>query len=313
MEIISIVVPVYKCSSCLEKLYKLIENTFKKHENLDFRLVLVNDGSPDDSWETIKYLCENSKKVKGINLSRNFGQHNAITAGLEKADGEWTIVMDCDLQDNPEEIPLLHEFAVTNGFDAVFARRVNRKDNWHKKFFSRSYYKFFDFLTENKTDGTTANFGIYSNKVITNYLRLKEHNRLFPVLVRWLGFEIGYLDVEHKERFDGESSYSFGKLMALGLDNLAANSVKPLKFFTYIGFFISFLSIIYGFFIIIKYFLFTVPVQGWTSLMVSIYFLCGLIMSMIGVTGLYIGKIFNEVKERPLYVVKEDINCENDA
>lgn len=303
-ERISIVIPVYGCKLCLNELCFRIKATVKSISD-DFEIILVNDASPDDCWSTILEIAARDTHVKGVNLSRNFGQHYAITAGLGYSSGDWIVVMDCDLQDKPEEIQRLHTRA-KEGFDVVFGRRINRQDNFFKKLFSRLFYKVFDLLTENNTDNTISNFGIYSKQVIQNYLKFSENARIFPLLIKWQGFKIGSIDVEHLKRSSDKSSYSISKLLNLAFNVLISQSNKPLRFSIKVGFTMAFFSFIYLIILVCRKFIFDIPI-GWTSIMVSIFFIGGLIFANLGLIGVYIGKIYDEVKARPLFLVKETI------
>lgn len=270
----------------------------------DYEIILVNDASPDLAWNTIVKLSETNPHIKGLNLSRNFGQHHAITAGLDFAFGDWVVVMDCDLQDRPEEIPKLYEKAC-EGYDVVFGNRVIRQDKWAKRKSSQLFYKLYDYLAERSSDHTVANFSISSQKVIKGFRQMREQNRLFPLFIQWMGFKTAYIPIQHDERLEGKSSYNIKKLISLGTDVLISQSNKPLRLSIQFGFLISFVSFIYGVYLFIRYFFLAEPVQGWTSVMVSIYFVSGLIFFNFGIIGLYIGKVFNETKGRPLYLIQD--------
>ena len=301
---ISIVIPVYECKTTLSELYIRLKQTISGLTE-DFEIIMVNDASPDGAWETIVELANKDNRVKGINFSRNFGQHYAITAGLDKCCGDWIIVMDCDLQDQPEEIIKLYNKAL-EGFDVVFGRRVNRQDKFLKRLFSRIFYKVFDYLTDNSSDSTVSNFGIYSNQVIYNYLKFTEKIRLFPLLIKWQGFKIGYINIEHLKRKSSKSSYSFFKLLNLSINVIISQTNKPLRFSIKFGFLISILSsICLGYLVLRKLYL-DIPL-GWTSIMVSLFFIGGLIFANLGLIGLYIGKMYDEMKNRPLDIIKNII------
>lgn len=310
---ISVVIPIYRNEPFINDLYSRLTANLSAI-TADFEIIFVDDGSPDNSWDLITGLAEKSPRVKGIRFSRNFGQHMAITAGVEYAAGDRVVVMDGDLQDRPEEITNLYNKAL-EGYDVVFARRQARKDTWYKKLCSRMFYKLFDFLagTGNKTDAAIANFGIYSRKVIDNFNKMREHSRLFPLFIRWLGFKTAYIDVEHAERSAGQSAYTFRKKLDLALDTVISMSNKPLKISVKLGLLLSMLSFLYGLYIIMKYLLWGVPVMGWTSLIVSLYFIGGMVLSTLGVLGIYIGKIFDEVKNRPLYIIAEKVGDESES
>ncbi len=180
----------------------------------DYEIILVNDGSPDKSWAKIVEATKADFRVKGLQLSRNFGQHYAITAGLDFAKGEWIVVMDCDLQDNPSEIPKLFAEAL-KGYDIVFARPTRRKDKFIKKALSGLFYRVYNFLSGLNFDGGIANFGIYHSRVIDEFKKMNERSRSFPSLIQYLGFNSASVPVQHSERFEGKSSYTYYKLFQL--------------------------------------------------------------------------------------------------
>ena len=301
---ISVVTPVYGCSKTLEVLYARLEKTLSSITN-DFEIIMVNDASPDNAWDTIKKLSQKDKRIKGVNLSRNFGQHYAITAGLDYACGEWVVVMDCDLQDQPEEIIKLYN-KIIEGNNVVFGRRHQRKDHYFKKLGSKLYYRFYNYFTEGQqVDGTVANLGLFSKLLISNFKKMKEQSRSLQLFIKWIGFDIVYVDIDHAKREEGTSSYNLTKLIELAFDRIIAHSNKPLRLFIKVGFSFSLLSFLYGIYIVIRYFLYGVSVEGWTTVIVSIYFIGGLTFANLGILGIYIGKIFNETKNRPLYIIKE--------
>ena len=300
---ISIIIPVYHGEGSLHELHRRLTQSLGKITS-GYEIIMVNDASPDRSWAVITELCERDNHVKGINFSRNFGQHYAITAGIDHSSGEWVVVMDCDLQDQPEEISKLYEKS-RQGYDVVFARRYSRKDGFFKKAGSKLFYMIYDYFTETRYDSTIANFSISNRSVIENFKKMRERNRSYPLFIHWLGFNVGFVDVEHAERFSGKSSYTFSKLMNLAIDVVISFSNKPLKLSIKFGFIMSLLSVFYGLFLVIRFFVYDIPVQGWTSLMVAIFFLSGLILANMGILGLYIGKTFDESKNRPLYIIKD--------
>lgn len=300
---ISIVTPVYGCCKSLNNLYERLNKTLSSITN-NFEIIMVNDASPDNAWESIKELAKKDDRVKGINLSRNFGQHYAITAGLDYANGYWVVVMDCDLQDQPEEIIKLYNKA-QEGYDIVFGKKTERKDSFLKKLSSKIFFKAYDYFTDSKIDSTVGNFSIISKKVLETLSEFKEQTKAYPLFVNWIGFRKCEVFIEHAQREEGRSSYNIKKLINLAIDNVVSQSNKPLKLSIKFGFIISFLSLLYGSWLIFRYFFFSIPVEGWTSVMVSIYFIGGLLFSNMGVLGLYIGKIFDETKARPVYIIQE--------
>jgi len=304
---ISVVTPVYGCSKSLDKLYERLLKTLTEITE-EFEIIMVNDASPDNAWPAIKKLALHDERVKGINFSRNFGQHRAITAGLDYAQGDWVVVMDCDLQDQPEEIAKLYAKA-QEGYDVVWGKRVDRQDSTLKKLSSKLFYRVYDYFTEKRSDSSIANFSIVSQQVVEAFRDIKEQNRNFPLFVEWLGFNVTQIEIEHAEREEGKSSYTFSKLIDFAIDSIVAQSNKPLRMSIKFGFLISLLSMFYALYLVLRYFITNVPVEGWTSVMVSIYFIGGLLFANMGVLGLYVGKIFDETKSRPLYIIEEKINC----
>jgi polyisoprenyl-phosphate glycosyltransferase len=308
MTYFSIVTPVYGCQTSLYELYLRLKQTLEPL-NTDFEIIMVNDASKDSSWESIVELANKDPRVKGINLSRNFGQHNAITAGLDHCKGEWVVVMDCDLQDQPEEIPKLYE-KVCQGYEYVLASRNKRKDNIIRKFFSKIFYKVLNFLSDSKFDSSIANFGIYNYAVIKSINGLREKSRWFPTMVNWVGYKGTRILVHHAGRENGRSAYNVKKLSNLALDVILLNSNKPLKLVIRLGLIISFIAFFYALIIIYRYFMGEVTVLGWTSLIISIWFLAGVIIFILGIIGLYIVKIYDHSKDRPLYIIKEKTNLQ---
>jgi len=303
---LSIVSPVYKAEKIIAKLVSEIKNNVKGITE-DFDIILVEDGSPDDSWQEIEKQCEIDPRVKGIRLSRNFGQHYAITAGLDHAFGKWVIVMDCDLQDRPDEINNLYKKA-QEGFDIVLARRLVRKDGFIKRISSKLFYSFLSYLTGTKQDPSIANFGIYNKKVIAAIMLLREPIRYFPTMVKWVGFKKCMLDVAHDFRYSGKTTYNWQKLFRLSLDIMLTNSDKPIRLIVKLGLVIAAISFFFGIRVYYGYITHKITVPGYTSLQISIWFIGGMIMVVLGIIGLYVGKIFEGVKNRPIYIVAEKEN-----
>jgi len=277
---------------------------------VNHEIILVDDGSPDDSWDAIEAEAEKDQRVKGLRLSRNFGQHYAITAGLKCARGDWIVVLDCDLQDRPEEIPSLLAEAVGREYDLVLARRRTRNDSWFRRLSSACFYKVFSFLTDTVQDSAVANFGIYRRKVIDAVLSMGDSIRYFPTMSQWVGFRRGYLDVQHDARAAGHSTYSLAKLLHLALHNVIAFSNKPLKLTVKLGIIISTGSFLIALFFLIQYLRGAIIVLGYTSLILSIWFLGGIIISLIGMVGIYVGYTFEKVKGRPAFIVQQQLNIE---
>lgn len=300
--LISVVIPVYKAQDVLDELYQRLRTSLESITR-EFEIILVEDCGGDNSWEIISRLADYDQRVRGIQFSRNFGQHYGITAGLEYSRGDWAVVMDCDLQDRPEEIPRLYAKAM-QGYDVVLALRGRRKDSLFKRCSSFLFYKIFRYLTDMDYNGQSGNFRIISRKVVDNYLLMREQLRFFGGLIHWLGFPVAYVHVEHGERPKGASTYTFSKLWKLATETIIAYSDKPLRLTVRLGFFMSLASFCFGFYLTVRSLLFNIPVPGWTSLIVSLYFLGGIIIFILGIIGIYLGKTFDEVKKRPLYILR---------
>lgn len=298
---ISVVIPVYRAEGCLEELYRRLKAALEAVSE-SFEIILVEDCGGDGSWGIIQTLSRRDPRVKGLQFSRNFGQHYGITAGLDHCDGDWVVVMDCDLQDRPEEIPRLHAKAV-EGFDVVLARRGRRNDPPSKLFASRLFYRLFSWLSEIDYDGQVGNFRIMSRRVVENFRRHREHLRFFGALVHQLGFPTASIEVQHDPRFAGETTYDLRKLMKLAAEAVIAYSDKPLRLAVKLGFAVSFVAFVAGLVVGIRAIFFGTAISGWASLMISIYFMGGIITALLGVIGIYLGKTFDETKKRPLYIV----------
>ena len=306
---LSIISPVYKAYNMLEELVRRIICSVEPICS-EYEIILIDDACPENSWEKIEAVANANHKVKGIKLSRNFGQHYAITAGLDHATGDWIVVMDCDLQDQPEEIEKLL-FKAQQGFDIVLAMRENRKDTLLKKTYSKVFYRTLGYLTGTEQDETIANFGIYSKKVVLEIIRLRESIRYFPTMVKWVGFRVAKVPVEHADRVEGKSSYNLKRMLNLALDIVLAYSDKPLRLTIKFGVIISLIAIMMAFYTLIKWLGGGIIVIGYASLITSIWLLTGCILITLGVVGLYVGKTFEGVKNRPLYIVEKKINDEN--
>lgn len=303
---ISVVSPVYKGEKMVHELVTRVKENVSKITN-DFDIILVNDASPDQSWQMILRECQDDQRIKGINLSRNFGQHKAILAGLNYAKGHWVIVMDCDLQDRPEEIPTLYQKA-QEGYDIVQGERENRKDGFFKKMSSTLFSKIFGYLSGIRTNKKIANYGIYSQKVIEAVCKMPERDRAFGVQVDYVGFKKVSIPIEHGYRFEGSSSYNLKKLLSLAFGTIISNTNKPLKMMVHLGFVMTFLSIGIALYNLFAYLLGYISVPGFTTTVFSIWFVGGMLMMQLGIVGIYIGKVFDQVKGRPLYVVMDEVN-----
>jgi len=296
---------VYRSEPIVDELIKRIITEVGKISD-QFEIILVEDGSPDDSWSKIEENCKRHPEVKGVKLSRNFGQHYAITAGLQAATGDLVVIMDCDLQDDPAFIAQLVA-AADEGNEIVFTKRIKRKHTLLKSLNAKIYNFLFGLFSERSYDVDAGSLVLFTSKVKEHFLALQDRDRLYLQLLKWIGFKHTYVPVEHRERFAGKSSYNFPKLMKMALQGWTSHSDKLLRFSIYGGFLLSLVTFILGIVIIIRYFLHGFQ-PGWPSLFVGLLFSTGLILMSIGITGIYIGKIFEQVKNRPLYIVEKKLN-----
>ena len=306
MSHITVVSPVYKGEKMVHELVRRVKENVSLITE-DFDVILVNDASPDQSWPAILKECESDKRVKGINLSRNFGQHKAILAGLNYAKGDWVVVMDCDLQDRPEEIPSFYKKTL-EGYDVVQGERKNRKDGFLKKLSSILFNKVYVFFSGIKINSKIANFGIYRQKVIDVVRKMPERDRSFGVQVHYAGFKSTSIQIEHGSRFEGSSSYDLSKLVKLAFGTIISNTNKPLRLMVVLGFILSFFSMLIALYNVIAYLVGLIIVPGFTTTVFSIWFVGGLLMMQMGIVGIYIGKVYDQVKGRPLFVVMDEVN-----
>ena len=304
--ILSIVSPVYRGEKMVHELVARVVAAVSTITS-DYEIILVNDASPDGSWNEIVKECKQNPRVKGVNLSRNFGQHYAITAGLSKVSGEWIVVMDCDLQDRPEDIPALYAKA-QEGYDIVFARRVVKHVGWWKQFSSKLFHAVIDWLSGTKSDPAIANFGIYCRKAIDEYNKIPQQARAFGEILEIVGFTRGYIDVEQDESARGESSYTLVKLLIHSFRIIITSTNKPLRMAVTMGMCMAGMAFLLALYNVIAKWVGIIRMDGFTTTVFSIWFVGGLLLSMMGVLGLYIGAIFDQVKGHPLFVIKDEVN-----
>jgi dolichol-phosphate mannosyltransferase len=306
MKKISVVSPVYQAAPIIPRLVSEVSSALAELTDL-FEIILVDDRSRDDSWNAIKQECNKSSHVRGLRLSRNFGQHSAITAGLGLAKGDWIVVMDCDLQDRPDQISTLYRKAL-EGYDIVFARRRLRRDSRLKRFYSRAFYSVFSYLTETAQDAAIANFGIYHKKVIDAVLDMDDNIRYFPAMVQWVGFQSTRVDVEHSSRAQGESTYNLIMLIRLAINNIISFSDKPLRLVAQAGLILSAVSFVIGLLYLVGFLVGIIKVAGYASLIISIWLTAGINIFVLGLVGIYVGKAFEKIKGRPIYIIDEAVN-----
>ncbi len=304
---ISVVIPCYSCNNTLKELEQQLCETLSG-QGFNYEIIFVNDHSPQDDWQIITELAQNNPKVIGINFSKNFGQHFAITAGLDHSKGDFVVVMDGDLEDKPEDIIKLYN-KQKEGFDLVYGKKTSRgKKNFIDNFLSNAYYKIYDFLANSEQSTNNASFVLMSRKVVESYKSLGEKKRQFAPLLNFLGFRKGTVILEENLDQDQPTTYTFSKRFDMALTGIIANSTKLLKICTLLGLCISSFAFIYAI-TIVALKIFGIPVKiGWSSLIISIFLMGGIILSFLGVVALYIETIITEVKSRPLYIVSDTIN-----
>jgi polyisoprenyl-phosphate glycosyltransferase len=302
---LSVVVPVYGCADCLEVLHQRLTAALQSCVT-SYEIVLVDDCARDGAWDLIRRLGEQDRRVRGIRLSRNFGQHAAITAGLAECAGQRAVVMDCDLQDPPEEIPRLLEKSLT-GHDIVLARRRRKQHSLFRRTAAWLYFRTLGTISRRRFEGEFGAFSVITRPVIDAYLRFRDRDRHYLFILYWLGFDAVAIDYEHAPRHGGASSYSLRALLRHALEGLAFQTTTLLRWIVYLGFAVSSIGVLLAAYLVYVAFTYTPP-PGWTSLAVLILVLGGFVIMSTGVTGLYIGRIFEQVKERPLYVIDKRVN-----
>ena len=302
----SIISPVYGAETLLPELVAKINEAVSQITS-NYEIILVEDNSPDRSWEIIKQLSANDNKIVGLSMSRNFGQQNALNAGLDYASGDYIVTLDCDLQDEPKRIIELYNEAL-KGFDIVFASRQNRKDGFLKKLFSKLFYKILSYLSETELDSSIANFVLYKRKVVKAMASVGDYYRYYPMLNQWVGFKTTKLLIPHAERKDNKaSSYSFKKRLTLAFTTIISFSDKPLHLVLKLGISIVGLFFVLALGFVLRYFILDIQVSGWLSIFLSVCLLSGIMIIIMGILGVYMGKIFDTVKNRPVYLIKEVI------
>lgn len=301
---LSVVIPVYGCESCLRELHTRVCRACEDATD-DYELIFVEDRGRDASWELLGELARADHRVRAFRLSRNFGQHAAITAGLAVCQGHRAVVMDCDLQDPPEEIPHLYAKA-TEGWDIVFGRRKLRRTSLGRRVLGSLYFKLLNRFTGAAIDGQQGTFSIISRKVIDTYLRLEDRDRHYLFVLRWLGYSSTVFEIEHDERPRGGSSYTLRALISHALDGVFFQTTVLLRWIVGLGFLVSLAGGATAAYLIYAR-LSDQAAPGWASLAVFMLTIGGFIIMSTGVTGLYIGKVFEQVKGRPLYVIDQAI------
>ena len=305
---LAVVVPVYMGKAMLRELCERLVGTLEKITDR-FSVILVDDSSPDNSWSLILEIGRENTRIRGLLLSRNFGQHNALTAGLDHARARWYVVMDCDLQDAPEDLALLYA-RVREGFDIVVGIRHKEGHGFIKRQSSRLFYLAFNFLAGIDLDWEVGNYRIFSDRVAQGFRQMREQMRFFPASLSHMGFNVGTVVLPHHVRPEGRSSYTMYKLLSLGANTILAHSQMPLKIVAGFGLCLSILAMAFAALIAARAIIWGVSVTGWASLIVAIFAVGGVQIFMMGIVGIYVGKSFDEAKKRPLYFVRDDVNLQ---
>jgi len=302
---LSIVIPVFNESELIKELVKRVKSNTESITT-DYEIILVDDGSNDSTWSEILREANLEKRVKGLKFSRNFGHHYAITAGLHQSSGKWVVVMDGDLQDRPEVIPQLFKKA-TEGFDVVFVSRQNRPEKLYYRLAQKVFYWLLRNLSGIDFDSRQANFSIINRKVVEAFKSFPENARFYGSTIIWLGFKRTQIFADHGQRFSGRPSYTLRKRIKLATDIILAFSERPLKFAIGLGTLMSLLSFIFIFWILYRVIFLEYIISTLVSLVTVMFFSTGIILIVIGITGIYIGEIFRQVKNRPLYIIEDKI------
>jgi dolichol-phosphate mannosyltransferase len=302
---LSVVVPVYRCEECLRALYDRLTRSVAEITS-SYELVFVDDRSPDEGWSILRELAALDTRVRAVRLSRNFGQHPAITAGLAESTGRWVVVMDCDLQDPPEEVPRLYTTA-QQGYDIVFARRKSRRHSLFRRTSAKLYFKLMNVFLGTAIEGEYGSFSILSRRVVDKFLAFRDRDRHYLLILYWLGFNHTAIDVEHDERYAGQSAYSLSMLVGHATAGVFFQTTKLLRWIVYLGLLVALTGFAFALALMVSYFAGSDTPSGYTSLAVLVLVSTGFVLTSLGITALYLGKVFEQAKQRPLYVVDERI------
>lgn len=303
-QLISYIFPIYNEEGNIELLYKTMDTLLKSHKKYDFELVFINDGSKDSSLEKLMGLQKKDKRISVIDFSRNFGHQIAVTAGLDFVRGDAVIIMDSDMQDPPKvSFELIKQWE--EGYDVVYAQRRSRKDTFFKKLTADIFYRTLQKLADIDIPRNTGDFRLMDRAVVDEMKKFKEHNRFLRGMVSFVGFRQTAVQFDRDERHAGETGYPLKKMLKFAADGIFSFSSAPLQLISKVGYTIaglSFLGIVYA--IIMKLFFPTITIEGWTFIVISILFIGGIQLIMLGVLGSYIGRIYTESQSRPLYIVR---------
>jgi glycosyltransferase involved in cell wall biosynthesis len=307
----SIIVPMYNEGENVNVFYEKLTEILVSH-SYDYEIICINDGSKDDTMERLRSLANRDRRIKVINLSRNFGKEIAMSAGLKYSKSDIVIPIDADLQDPPEVIPLLIE-KWKEGYDVVYATRIKRDgETWLKKATAHTFYRIMGKMTRFEIPADTGDFRLMTKQVVEALNQLPEQHRFMKGLFSWVGFKQTSVTYYREPRYAGKSSFNYWKLWNFAIEGITSFSFAPLQFATYLGLLIAVLSLVYATYLVIATVTLGNPVPGYPSLMVAILFFGGVQLITLGVIGEYIGRIYNESKRRPLFLVKEELNIDDE-
>lgn len=305
MKKISILIPAYNEQAVLEKLFARLANLANDTKDYDFEFLFINDGSKDRTMEIIKDYADKDDRVAYINLSRNFGKEIAMIAGLDHVTGDATVIIDADLQDPPELIPKMIKFW-EQGYDDVYAKRKSREgESWLKKNSSKLYYQLLQKLTNITIQADTGDFRLLDRRAVEAMKQFRESQRYTKGMFSWIGFNKKEILYDRDPRAAGETKWNYLKLINLAVDGITSFTTAPLRVSTVLGFVVSIIAFLYMIFLVVRTIFFGTDLGGYPSLMAVILFIGGVQLLSLGVIGEYIGKIFNETKNRPLYLIEE--------
>lgn len=303
---ISIVIPLYNEEEVISETYKRLTGVMQEIGD-DYELIFINDGSRDKTAQLAAQIVEKDRHVRLLCFSRNFGHQIAITAGMDYAKGDAVVIIDADLQDPPEVIPQMVE-KWKEGYHVVYGKRIKRHgETVFKKVTAKMFYRFLQRMTQVDIPTDTGDFRLMDRKVVDSMKKLGERNRYVRGLVSWVGYKQYALEYVRDERFAGETKYPFKKMLKLAMDGISSFSYKPLKLATAVGFGLSGLSFLYLLFVLIQKLCGYPTVAGWASILAVQLFFNGVVLIILGIIGAYIGRIYEECKGRPLYIVQEEL------
>ncbi|MEI7595983.1 MAG: glycosyltransferase family 2 protein [Bacteroidota bacterium] len=302
--LISLIIPVYNEEDNICMLYSRITDIIKKLSNTDYEFCFVNDGSEDSSIDIIKNLALKDKKVKYIDFSRNFGHQIAVSAALDHVKGDVAIIIDADLQDPPELIfDMLKKY--DEGYQVVYAKRNQRDgESWIKKISAKLFYRLLKMITSVHIPLDTGDFRLIDRKIIDVLKEMPERHKFLRGQISWIGFNQTFVSYNRDKRQAGETGYTYKKMFRLAMDGITAFSDFPLKLATIMGFFVSIIAFLIMIYALWAKFIWNDTVPGWTSLIISIMFIGGIQLICVGLLGEYIGRMGDNIKKRPLYIVK---------